>query len=147
MAKKFKYRLETVLNLQSKRVSEAKDRLNSIMIQRLNIEHQIQDRQNYLFDDLNKKAKLKGIRDLQAAFYHKKYVEDEIKKLEYDKEQLRELEDYSRLKLSEAMKKEKVLDKLKVKQKAKFKLEMDREEMATFDELAISRHQQSNIED
>lgn len=144
MAKKFTFRLEPLLNLRSHKVKEAKEELVKVVNKRTSKESEISE-QNEYFNGLMKSKKGKiPVAELQADYHHKSFVKDEIGKLENQKEQLLEIEEVKRLRLTEAMKDEKILQKLKEKQKQYHAEEVEKESVKQMDEIAISRHGNDN---
>ena len=144
MAKKFSFRLEPLLSLRSHKVKEAKEELAKVINKRTLKEDEISE-QNEYFNGLLKSRKGKiSITELQADYHHKSFVKDEIGKLEYQKEQLLEIEQVHRLKLTDAMKDEKILEKLKEKQKQYHAEALEKEETKQMDEIAITRHGNEN---
>ncbi|MDQ1265960.1 MAG: Flagellar FliJ protein [Bacteroidota bacterium] len=140
MAKKFVFALESVLKLRSHKVEEAKDSLNRILGLRLKKESDIADKEEYMKQLLQKKPASSGVKEMQAQWYHKIYVEDEIRVMEREKEQLIEIENVRRVELSEAMKEEKILLKLREKKEVQHQDEIKREETIFLDEIAGSRY-------
>jgi flagellar export protein FliJ len=140
MAKKFSFRLEPLLNLRAHKVKEAKEELVKVVHQRTTKEQEISN-QNEYFNTLHKsKSGRVNVTELQAKFHHKNFVKEEIVKLDGQREQLLEIEDLRRRKLTEAMKEQKILDKLKEKQKIAHSAETEKDAVKIMDEIAISRH-------
>lgn len=145
MAKKFNFRLQSVLNLRSHKVEQAKDSLNQIVKMKndkdLLIEFNL-NQKNEIFRDKNPSFKAA---ELQNKIYHKDHLENQIIQLESEKLRLIEIENLRRMNLTEAMKGEKVLEKLKEKKVEAHKYELDKEEMQTLDEIA--QNKKDNFED
>lgn len=147
MSKKFSFRLEPVLKLRAYRVAEAKEKLAEILYLRIKKENEIKSKYEYLQKfELAKDGK-SSIADIQTRIYHKIYVEGEIKKLTKDRSELLEIENLKRKELSEAMKNEKILAKLKERKFEAYKHELNIEEMKDLDEIAgrIARNSIINI--
>lgn len=144
MAKKFNFRLEKVLNLKSIKVQELKDALNKIVITRMAKENEIEKNQTYLNNILNAKKGLLPASSLQTHWSHKTYIQDTIKKLKYERDQLIEIENLRRQKLVEAMKEEKILLKLKDKKQIQHKEEISKEEVKILDEITNTKFLKNN---
>ena len=143
MAKKFSFRLEPVLKLRSYKVSLAKDSLVQVLNQRRNKEQQISEHKNYYNQLLKTEINSTQASEFQAQYYHKNFIFNEIIKLNNEKEQLLEIESFHRTKLTEAMKQEKILKKLKEKKQDLYNEENQKEETLTLDEIARTRHGRS----
>lgn len=135
MAKKFKFSLESVLNLKNYRTNEAKDLLQQAAVIRIKKEQTISENQEYLKSIGNTGNKM-SLQELQDLHYHKESVKRNIKKLEKEKSQIVEIENLRRDKLSDAMKEEKILTKLKDKKILKYNDELKKEENLILDEIA-----------
>lgn len=147
MAKRFSFRLDSLLKLRSYKVGEAKEALNQALRARIEKEMNINERNDYLHDFIKTDIKPKTVSELQAAYHHKVYVKEEITQLEADKVQIIEIENFRRGKLTEAMKAEKIIEKLKEKKVAEHKEELAREELNFLDEIAIRRHNPKDFND
>lgn len=145
MAKRFTFRLDPLLKLRSHKSSEAKEALNHVLRAKIEKEMIISEKTNYYQDFVRIGVKPKTAADFQAYYHHKNFVREEIDKLENDKIQIIEIENYRRAKLSEAMQAEKIIDKLKEKKIIAHREESDREERQFLDEIAIRRHDPSEI--
>lgn len=140
MAKKFKFRLDSLLNLRGYKVSEAKNSLSQAVSLRIEKEMRIEE-----FTDYNRNLRVNGngskkASDFQAYVYHKQFVEKQIDNLRDEREKVIEIESVRRNVLSEAMKEEKVLSRLKEKQIDVHKKQTEKEEIQFLDEVAIKRH-------
>ncbi len=144
MAKKFTFRLDPVLNLKTHKVSEQKENLNRVVKQRSQKEMQIDKNREYHSSLLKDGAKSAKASELQARYHHKSFVEGEIRRLENERCDLIEIENLRRGKLTEAMKEEKVLMKLKEKQFERHQEEEKKEETKTMDEIARYRHDKNS---
>lgn len=137
MAKKFKFKLESVLKFRADKVNQAKDSLNQAIKLRIEKQNAIDATRDKINDMLTQgKAKVKA-RDLQAKENHINSLYDEILRLEEEKKQIVEIENIRRIKLTNAMKDEKVIDKLKEKQKQEHVIEQNLEESKMLDELGL----------
>jgi flagellar FliJ protein len=136
MAKKFNFRLDKVLNLKTQKVQELKEALNLIVMSRIAKENEIDKNQKYLNNLLKSKKGVLPASSLQTSWSHKTYIQDTIKKLKVERDQLIEIENLRRQKLVEAMKEEKILLKLKDKKQIQHKEELSKEEVKILDEIA-----------
>ncbi|MFP4528273.1 MAG: flagellar FliJ family protein [Candidatus Kapaibacterium sp.] len=144
MAKKFNFRLQPVLKYRAFQASQAENELGRIVARRIEKERGITERMEYI-GKLNKSdQKFKRAADFQAMIHHKNHVRAEIKKLNKERQQLEEIENLRRQKLTEAMRKEKALEKLKEKKLKQYKKETDREETEFLDELSIKNHRKAD---
>jgi flagellar export protein FliJ len=142
MAKKFNFRLDSILRLRNHKVSLAKDELSRAAGLRSQKESQIEDKENYYRKMQQSQKGLISACELQAQFHHKTFVEEEIKKLQVERIRLKEIENLKMKTLSTAMQEEKVLEKLKDKKLIEHKSQMNKEETTTLDDVA--RHQLKN---
>ena len=136
MAKKFKFKLESFLKLKSFNVTKAEDALNKILILKYEKEVEIVS----LYDEiseLNNNPKKQTIIDLQSRFHRKIFLEDRIVQIKYEITKIVEIENFKRKELQEAMKDEKILEKLKEKKQVEFKFETGKEEDLALDEISI----------
>ncbi len=136
MAKRFNFRLEPVLKLRTHKVVQAKNALKIAANLRYSKEVEIDNKENYFLKLLNPVSGYLKASELQTAHFHKTQVRDEIKILEKDKIKLIEIENMKRANLTNAMKDEKILLKLKEKQIAAYKEDIEKEEVITLDEIA-----------
>lgn len=139
MAKKFDFRYESILKLRAEKVTQAQESLNQVVRVRNEKEQSIQDYKNYkeninLIEEKSTKAA-----ELQNKIYHKQHIENEIKRLEKEKEQILEIEKLRRNKLTVAMKDEKVMEKLKDKKIIQHLDDIKHEESKFFDEVGINQ--------
>lgn len=146
MAKKFDFRYETILKMRTEKVTQAKESLNQAVKVRLEKEKTIDDYKNYKNNLIIADEKSIKAADLQNKFYHKQHIENEIKRFEKEKEQIIEIENLRRSKLTVAMKDEKVMEKLKDKKKEQHKEEVKLEEKRFYDEIGINQSQKNKVE-
>lgn len=138
MPKIFSFRLETVLKLREHKTKQAMEELTEVVGLRYNKEKEIEEQVAYR-DELLKSQTQNGIvGDFQAKWHHKLFIEENIEKLEIEKLSLLEIEEVKRKNLNEAMKDEKILGKLKEKQKIVYDNEINKEIQAFLDEIAIN---------
>jgi len=116
MSKKFSFRLEPILNLRSHRVKEAKEVFLQVQAMRINKENEILSNSNAKNSLYTHKQGSLSIADIQANFYRQKFLDAENERLENDKIRLLEIENHRRKLLAEAMKDEKVFQKLREKE-------------------------------
>ncbi len=143
MAKKFSFRLEPILKLRSYKVTLAKDELIQVVKKRSEKEELINEKEEYYSNLLTNKPYSAKASDLQAILSHQEKVKDDLNKLEYEKSQLIEIENFKREKLNNAMKQEKVLEKLKEKKQEIHKSDLSKEETSILDD--IGRVTQSKV--
>jgi len=144
MAKKFQFKLEPVLKLRSYKVETAKNELAKVVTLRNEKEDDINSKSDYLDDMKKNNLKKMTISDIQARFYHKDFVESEIQKLEIEKQRLIEIETIKQKELAEKMQDEKAILKLKEKQSAEHKSQIDNEETKMLDDIAMARYIDNN---
>jgi flagellar export protein FliJ len=87
--------------------------------------------------ELNNNPKKQTIIDLQSRFHRKIFLEDRIVQIRYEITKIVEIENFKRKELQEAMKDEKILEKLKEKKQVEFKFETGKEEDLALDEISI----------
>jgi flagellar export protein FliJ len=140
MAKKFNFRLESVLKLREHHAKAEKQTLMQIMGMRYQKENEISERESYYNSLLKGKKGKFPVTEFQAQFAHQNFIKAEIKKLNDEKEQLVEIENIQREKLNTAKKEEKIISKLKEKKKLTYFDELNKEEVKVLDEIAQNRH-------
>ena len=146
MAIKFNFRLNPVLKLRSHDVDKAKQQLSIAARDRSDKEDIIVVKQQYYNEFVGDSVKSSKVNSMQTKFYHKVFLQDEIKKLEKEKIRLTEIEELKKDHLSQAMKKEKILEKLKEKRESIHNEKVLKEEVKTLDEIAIKRHNKQAVE-
>ncbi len=139
MPKKFSFRLEPILNLRSHRVRQEKEALLQIQGMRIAKENEIQDNIDNLNSLYRNKIGKISVEQMQIDFHRQNYIKELIKKLEADKLRLLEIEEQRRIILNEALKEEKVLEKLKEKKHTAYKEELNLEDMKMMDEIANNK--------
>lgn len=137
MAKKFNFKLETVLRLRTDKTEEAKTELQLIIRKRIEKEILIDEEKLLLVNHCKTRNEKKKLEDIQAFYYHKEYLEQEIVRLKMELDNLLDIESLKRTKFNEALKEEKVLLNLKEKKKTQFIAEINRKEQIELDEVAI----------
>lgn len=139
MAKKFVFRLESLLNLKAHKVKEIEEAIQKILYFRYRTEEEIQRQEEYLRTISNGDNGYFKALDLQAKINHKEYVTVEIEKLRTQLQRIVEIEDIYRQRLAEAMKEEKILEKLKDKKLEIYNEEVKKEETKQLDEITINK--------
>jgi len=139
MAKKFNFKYNSILKLRTEKVNQAQELL--FQAERIKIEKQkiITEYKNYINGLLNNNTNKNKISELQNIAYHKQFINNEIEKLEKEKVQIDEIISLRRNKLNEAMKDEKVLEKLKEKKLNSYKEELNKEETKFLDEISMKK--------
>jgi len=139
MAKKFNFKYNSILKLRTEKVNQAQELL--FQAERIKIEKQniITEYKNYINGLLNNNTNNNKISDLQNIAYHKQFINSEIEKLEKEKVQIDEIISLRRNKLNEAMKDEKVLEKLKEKNLNSYKEKLNKEETKFLDEISMKK--------
>ena len=140
MAKKFNFKLDTVLRLRSDKTEEAKTELQIIIRKRIEKEQLIEEEILKLALHNKTRDEHKKLEEIQAFYYHKEYINQEIKKLNMELDNLLDIESLKRIKYNEALKEEKVLQKLKDKKKSEFMAEIEHKEQLELDEIAIRQY-------
>jgi|APTNR8051073442_1049403.scaffolds.fasta_scaffold02163_12 flagellar protein FliJ len=140
MAKKFNFKLDTVLRLRSDKTEEAKTELQLIIRKRIEKEQLIEEQLFKLENHNLTRSEHKKLEEIQAFYYHKEYINQEIKRLKMELDNLLDIESLKRIKYNEALKEEKVLQNLKDKKKIEFIAEIERKEQIELDEIAIRQY-------
>ncbi|MFA7326254.1 MAG: flagellar FliJ family protein [Candidatus Kapaibacterium sp.] len=140
MAKKFNFKLDTVLRLRSDKTEEAKTELQLIIRKRIEKEQLIEEQFAKLSNHNRTRSEHKKLEEIQAFYYHKEFINEEIKKLKMELDNLLDIENLKRNKYNEALKEEKILLKLKEKKKSEFIAEIEHKEQLEIDEIAIRQY-------
>lgn len=137
MAKKFSFRLEPVLKIREQNKKIAQAELMIAINERIETELYIQKQKEYIAK-LNtiQKEDLK-IDELRNLYYHKLYLKAEIQKFEERKEILTEKEKVKQRHYNSALQEEKIMLKLKEKQKIIHKEIAEKEEQKNLDEIGL----------
>jgi flagellar FliJ protein len=143
MPKKFNFKLESVLKFRTDKVSQAKDSLNQAV--KIRLEKEADIRNTEMMKSQLGTVTINKIKagDLQIKNNHIAFLETEILKLEEEKKQILEIENLRRIKLTNAMKDEKVIEKLKEKQYSNYMEEQRCNENKFLDEVALQRVRKS----
>ena len=136
MAKKFIFRLESLLKLRSTAVDQAKNSLAIALNNRLMKDEEVRIKQDYFASILVKDHTSFFLAiDLQAQWHHRQCISAEIQQLQKEVELLTEIEEIKRLELAEAMKREKIVEKLKEHKVTENKEKSAKEEQSFLDEI------------
>lgn len=137
MAKKFHFRLEQVLNLRKGDADGARVQLSEAEQARKNKEQEKEAKQQYYQDLLaqNQQGKILA-HAIESQWHHIRAVQAEIVALEKQCVQLEEIENVKRRDFAEAVKKQRVLEKLKEKKKTLYEHELTQEEQKIMDDIA-----------
>lgn len=138
MAKKFSFRLDTVLKLRSYDVKLAKEALSQATAQRINKQNEIEDAHREIASLYGQERGMISVEYLQQKQYRQEFLKEHIIVLEQEKEELLKIEEKRKLELNEANKQEKILIKLKDKKKTEYAFEMGIEDQKNMDEIAIN---------
>lgn len=137
MAKKFKFKLDSFLKIKKFNVQKAEDELNKILSLKYSREQTILSLKNEIIEINNFKGK-STIMDLQSNFHRKTFIDELIVKEKYEITKLDEIEKIKRQDLSNALKEEKIIDKIKDKKMVEHKFELNKEEEFQLDEIGIA---------
>lgn len=137
MAKKFKFKLDSFLKIKKFNVQKAEDELNKILSLKYAREQTILSLKNEIIEINNFKGK-STIVDLQSNFHRKTFIDELIVKEKYEITKLEEIEKIKRQDLSNALKEEKIIDKIKDKKMVEHKFELNKEEEFQLDEIGIA---------
>ncbi len=145
MAKKFKFRLETVLNIKTKKVDEAKNELYKILSVRYEKEKYIADLESTKNQELKKsrETSLKA-QEMQMFKDYINTINYNIQKAYKELEKVIEIENIKRNELNEALREEKALTKLKNKKLEEHKKELKTEETNFLNEIGNQIYLRSN---
>jgi flagellar export protein FliJ len=135
MSKKFTFRLEPILKIREQNKKIAQSEFVSARNERINREQIINEHKSYK-EILNKTDLTQlNIQSLRNLHYHKISVEENIKKMESEKEILIEKENVKQKYYNIALQEEKIMQKLKDKQLQNHTLNINKEEQKALDEI------------
>lgn len=140
MAKKFEFRLETILRLRTHKAQAAKEDLQKAVGARTLKEQEIEDTTNYLLGLRNAGYGLVKSDELRAMDDHKRHVERTIEEMKKELTRLLEIEAAKRIVLNNAMREQKIMEKLKEKKFETYRFELNKEESQTLDAIGIARY-------
>lgn len=137
MAKKFRFRLEQVLDLRKNEADGARLRFGEAEAARMRKEEEILELRQY-YEEIVAKSRQEraSVQLLESQWYHARAVQSQIATLERERIQLMEIEEIKRRELAEAMKKQKVLEKLKENKREQYNRQVDLEEQKFMDDIA-----------
>lgn len=140
MAKKFRFRLQKVLELRTDEADLARVSFGEAAAARRKKEEEIEDKERYYQHVLSvDRQGTTSVRAIESQWYHARAVQAEIALLKRQHTQLLEIEEVKRAELAEAMKKQKILEKLKEHKQEEYTREADREEQKFLDDLSQNR--------
>ncbi|MDR0926944.1 MAG: flagellar export protein FliJ [Ignavibacteria bacterium] len=139
MAKKFRFRLESILKIRGDKVEETKNALNIALRYRYEKEAEIDDLQQTKQVALSKPITISKASDMQSHRDYINGIDATVTLREQEKTKLIEIENSRRSRLNEAMKEEKVIAKLKEKKLEEYKMDLAREETNFLDEIATQQ--------
>lgn len=116
MAKKFHFRLENVLRLRERQTQEAQSNLGLAARDKHRKQAEV-DNAKRVRDEYKSQpqAERVSVRDMEARWYHSRVMDRQVQTLETEQVRLTEIETLKRTELSEAMQRQRVLEKLKDK--------------------------------
>lgn len=144
MAKKFNFRLDSVLKLRHQKVNEAISALSQATHVRTEKEREITNLMEIKADILKELKKNIKAEELQIKLGHKTHIENQINKLTKEKEKIIEIENNRRNRLTKAMTDEKALENLKEKKKSDHDELIKKEEEHFLNEVSIEKHMKQN---
>lgn len=137
MAKKFRFRLEQVLDLRKNEANEARLRFSEAEGARIRKEEEIVELRQYYDATVAKSRQEKtSVQLLESQWYHVRAIQSQITMLERERVQLVEIEEVKRRELAEAMTKQRVLEKLKDNKREQYNRQVDLEEQKFMDDIA-----------
>ncbi len=137
MAHTFRFRLDSVLNLRSQESQQAQAALGEASSALVARQEDLALRRQYRQQLLEHQAGAAlSVRDIEAHWYHVRSVNKEIETMERECLNLREIEDNRREELSEALKKQRSLEKLRERKHDLFRENLRKEEQKQMDEIA-----------
>ena len=149
--KKFKYKMQSILNIKEKLEEEEKDKLGRLLFEKANEEAvlaQLRARKANSQQEMKDKQR-QGAMDVEEL----KRYDAHLKKMEFLIEnqilRIKELDvriEKQRQAVIKATQERKIFEKLKEKHKERFMMEQELEERKFIDELAISRYQRDKAE-
>ena len=140
MAKKFKFKLEPILNIRTENVEEAKTSLYTAVRSRYKKEYEIENLNNIKEEFLNEPQITSKAADMQVYKDYVNNIDWQLQKKEEEKIKLLEIENQKREVLNEALKEEKVIIKLKEKKIEEHQKQLNKEEANFLDEIGTNRY-------
>jgi flagellar FliJ protein len=142
--KKFRFKLETVLNVKEKREEQLKHellRLNGLKQEQEKILKETKDKRAYIVNE--KCGESAGRTDVQTLLFYDQHIEVLLSKIDNTMEKIGELErrvETKRAEVVEASREKKVYEKLKEKQFEVFRKMVIFNEQQVLDEVAVSKY-------
>lgn len=140
MAKKFRFRLQSILEIRQNKVDEDKNALNVAIRFRNVKEEEIERVRAEKTNSMNWAENTTNALSMQAMKDYWNSLDAQIAKKEREKIKLIEIEDARRERLRESMKEEKVIARLKEKAKEEHRKALDKEEANFLDEVATQQY-------
>ncbi len=141
--KKFKFKLETVLNVKERKEEQLKHellKLQALKIQEEQFLAEVKEKRAYISREKSNENK-KGT-DIQSLIHFEQYLGVLLKKIDDAKKNIKVLEkkaDIKREEVVEASREKKVFEKLKEKQFGEFQRVVNENEQKVLDEMAVSK--------
>ncbi len=141
--KKFRFKLETVLNVKEKREEQLKHelmRLQALKIQQEQLLKEIKEKRSYISGEKSHN-KENGV-DIQSLIYYEQYLGVLLHQIDLTKKNIKDFEkkaDDKREEVVEASREKKVFEKLKERQFDEFKRMIIYNEQKVLDEAAVSK--------
>jgi flagellar FliJ protein len=142
--KKFRFKLETVLNVKEKREEQLKHellRLNGLKQEQEKILKETKEKRAYIVNE--KRGESVGRTDVQTFLFYDQHIEVLLSKIDNTVAKIGELErrvDKKRSEVVEASREKKVYEKLKEKQFEAFRKMVIFNEQQVLDEVAVSKY-------
>jgi flagellar protein FliJ len=141
--KKFKFKLETVLNVKERKEELLRHELMKLQALKLQEEQLLEEvKQQRIKISQEKAVENKKGTDIQSLRYFEQYLSVLLKKIDDTKKSIKALEkkaDKKREEVVEASREKKVFEKLKEKQFDEFKRLVVQNEQKALDEMAVSK--------
>jgi flagellar FliJ protein len=141
--KKFKFKLETVLNVKERKEEKLKHellKLHSLRQEQEILLNETKEKRTYITNEKSERSS--GSTDIQSLLFYEQYLTRLLRQIDLTKEKIRELEglaDKKRLEVVEASREKKVFEKLKDKQFEVFNKMVLYNEQLVLDEMAVSK--------
>ncbi|MCE5300216.1 MAG: flagellar export protein FliJ [Spirochaetia bacterium] len=141
--KKFRFKLETVLNVKEQKEELLKTELLKLQAQKIEQEQMLKEiKEKRAYFSRQKSDESKGITDIQSLIYFEQYISSLLIKIDNTKNKIKELEkqaDIKRVEVVEASREKKVFEKLKKKEFEEFEKAILYNEQKVLDEIAVNK--------
>ena len=141
--KKFKFKLETVLNVKEKKEEQLKHELLKLQALRIQEEQLLAEaKEKRAYISMEKSNENKKGTDIQSLIHFEQYLGVLLRKIDDTKKNIKVLEkkaDIKREEVVEASREKKVFEKLKEKQFGEFLKVVNENEQKVLDEMAVSK--------